>query len=81
MFYGKSTPLRLAAEFPGYYSAGDAGYMDANGYLHIMARPANTLFASRSVLAYTLNAIVQARVTLSLRVGALKSNLWAKATA
>merc|ERR1719264_954692 len=25
-------------EFPGYYSAGDAGFKDANGYLHIMSR-------------------------------------------
>ena len=26
------------SEFPGYYSAGDAGFRDANGYLHIMSR-------------------------------------------
>tara|TARA_B110000208_G_scaffold116360_1_gene142658 strand:+ start:1335 stop:3368 length:2034 start_codon:yes stop_codon:yes gene_type:complete len=26
------------AEFPGYYSAGDAGFRDENGYLHIMSR-------------------------------------------
>ena len=26
------------SEFPGYYSAGDAGFKDGNGYLHIMAR-------------------------------------------
>ena len=26
------------AEFPGYYSAGDAGFRDSNGYLHIMSR-------------------------------------------
>ena len=32
-----------------------------------VARPARTTFASRSVLASTLSAIVQARVTLSLR--------------
>jgi propionyl-CoA synthetase len=25
-------------EFPGYYSAGDAGFKDSNGYLHIMSR-------------------------------------------
>ena len=25
-------------EFPGYYSAGDAGFRDSNGYLHIMSR-------------------------------------------
>ena len=25
-------------EFPGYYNTGDAGYMDENGYVHIMAR-------------------------------------------
>lgn len=26
------------AHFPGYYETGDAGYVDANGYLYIMAR-------------------------------------------
>lgn len=26
------------SEFPGYYSAGDAGFRDSNGYLHIMSR-------------------------------------------
>lgn len=26
------------SEFPGFYSAGDAGFRDANGYLHIMSR-------------------------------------------
>jgi propionyl-CoA synthetase len=26
------------APFPGYYSTGDAGYIDADGYLHIMTR-------------------------------------------
>ena len=26
------------SEFPGYYSAGDAGFRDENGYLHIMSR-------------------------------------------
>ena len=26
------------AEFPGYYNTGDAGYMDENGYVYIMAR-------------------------------------------
>jgi len=25
-------------EFPGYYSAGDAGFRDADGYLHVMTR-------------------------------------------
>ena len=25
-------------EFPGYYSAGDAGFRDGAGYLHIMSR-------------------------------------------
>ena len=25
-------------EHPGYYTTGDAGYFDENGYLHIMAR-------------------------------------------
>lgn len=30
-------------EFPGYYSAGDAGFMDDNGYIHIMARTDDVL--------------------------------------
>lgn len=29
---------KYLAETPGYYTTGDAGMIDANGYLHIMTR-------------------------------------------
>jgi propionyl-CoA synthetase len=33
-----SASSSLSAEFPGYYKTGDAGYIDEDGYLFIMAR-------------------------------------------
>jgi len=29
---------KYLAEFPGYYSTNDAGYIDERGYLHVMTR-------------------------------------------
>ena len=29
---------KYLTETPGYYTTGDAGYMDENGYLHVMTR-------------------------------------------
>src|SRR5690606_8443943 len=29
---------KYLSEFPGYYKTGDAGYIDADGYLYIMSR-------------------------------------------
>ena len=29
---------KYLSEAPGYYTTGDAGYFDDNGYLHIMSR-------------------------------------------
>jgi hypothetical protein len=53
-------PKVYLEEFPGYYSAGDAGFSDANGYLHIMARTDDVINVagrstfSRTTLANTL---------------------------
>jgi propionyl-CoA synthetase len=34
---------KYLTEFPGYYSTGDCGIIDENGYLHIMTRTDDVL--------------------------------------
>ena len=35
---GKAMQEKYLKDTPGYYTTGDAGFMDHNGYLHIMTR-------------------------------------------
>lgn len=45
---------KYLSTFPGYYRAGDAGYRDEEGYVHIMNRVDGV---SRALLSYELAAL------------------------